>query len=45
VVEVGEEARVGGLAAPDNRLPFTEIARAALQELQASATILGVPES
>src|SRR5947209_3365342 len=31
-------------AAPDNRLPFTEIARAALHELQASATTLGVPE-
>jgi AcrR family transcriptional regulator len=28
-------------AAPDNRQPFTEIARAALRELQASATTLG----
>jgi AcrR family transcriptional regulator len=28
-------------AAPDNREPFTDIARGALRELQASATILG----
>jgi hypothetical protein len=32
-------------AAPDNPQPFTEIARAALHELQASASTLGVPES
>ncbi len=32
-------------AAPDNRLSFAEIARAALHELQASAATLGVPES
>jgi hypothetical protein len=28
-------------AAPDNLLPFTEIARAALRDLQASAITLG----